>query len=410
MLTRFRQVDGSLATFAIKELKVSVNARSEHPAIIDEWQAEATALEETSSLLHPHIIPVKSIITHGTNAYYFMFEWADEGNLRDMYDRDVRSTLTSQDVKEVIVQLSGVVDATYALHHYQGADASRAGYRHGDLKPENILRMSDSTRMGVWKIGDMGLAKRHRQATRYREQATTTRYTTPRYEPPEVCTQPHAARSRLYDIWSMGCITLELIIWLLYGPTEVIRFNKRLSEPTGYPGPYWVCDDQGKNAKLHPVVLKYTDHIRRDPECRRPMVSALGDLLRLVENQLLVVNLPLETPSRPNSSLARSRDAPEIVISEGFEDQREARRVRATAAEFRTSLTEIYDRGNQRGSMYMFSGRDRKGFSGPSFDDRYSDIADRLDQRASSLRDAAPTSLTNKDVSVVLPNAGDQVT
>jgi serine/threonine protein kinase len=80
------------------------------------------------------------------------------------------------------------------------------------MKPENILRFRDRTRVGILKIADMGLAKHHAVAT-YLRPRTSTRYGTVRYEPPEVMTHKLAeeGRSRLYDIWSMGCITLELI-------------------------------------------------------------------------------------------------------------------------------------------------------------------------------------------------------
>ena len=48
------------------------------------------------------------------------------------------------------------------------------------------------------------------------------------YEAPEAIGELNGPRSRLYDVWSMGCITLEFIIWLLYGNDELNNFYGQL--------------------------------------------------------------------------------------------------------------------------------------------------------------------------------------
>jgi serine/threonine protein kinase len=73
----------------------------------------------------------------------------------------------------------------------------------------------------------MGIAKRHVVATQERDVLTSTRYGTVGYEAPETAINIHA-RSRLYDIWYMGCITLEFVIWNLYGSMELVNFYAQM--------------------------------------------------------------------------------------------------------------------------------------------------------------------------------------
>jgi hypothetical protein len=105
---------------------------------------------------------------------------------------------------------------------------------------------------------------------------------------------------RQYDIWSIGVIILEHIIWLLHGPEGVPRFKKDVMGISANPKP---CYEVGylngqKIALLRKVVSGWMDHITKDPSCANE--TAMGDLLALVTAKLLVVALPFSkvTPAR----------------------------------------------------------------------------------------------------------------
>jgi serine/threonine protein kinase len=253
----------------------------------DAWELEANALGDISSLNHAHMISRIAAFTRGQK-YYFVFQWADGGCLREFWEKnsDMNLDLDAVLIKEVLIQLLGLADALNALHNYTDTDS----WRHGDLKPDNILRFTDSTRLGILQIADLGLAKRHNQATNLRKNATGTKFGTWRYEPPEATTAKLLPRSRLYDIWSMGCILLELIIWLLYGYKGLKQF---LDEPIDNPlreTAYYAVDDTGTKAQVHEIALRWMNYLSRDPECSK--TTALGGLLQLVREKLLVVALP----------------------------------------------------------------------------------------------------------------------
>lgn len=122
----------------------------------------------------------------------------------------------------------GFAGAINMLHNSTATGVTNC--RPGDLKPENIVRHNDGDGLGTLQIADMGLTKVHDIVTRLRNKPTVTVSGTDRYQRPETDLYPKRPRSRAYDMWSMGCIYLEFIIWILYEPDELTRFNKSFKE------------------------------------------------------------------------------------------------------------------------------------------------------------------------------------
>lgn len=285
------------------------------------WENEARILWGMNLLNQKHIVKFITAFRRGQDDHYLMFEWANGGNLRNLWKEVKRPALTGDLVRETMVQLCGLAQAIEKAH-YPGDDRL---YRHGDLKPENILWYTDECgsekRIGTLKIGDWGLAKRHDIATEHRSNKTTTEYGTRRYESPEEYTCEHTGlkapvslkrtqnrRSRLYDIWAMGCIALEFLVWLMYGPDELNRFNEGIKTQFSDHSPFYeIVQDDVDNAKdmprakVHWVVEKWMDHMAKDPACAVG-TTALGNLLELIRDRLLVVKLPVRMGTSPDLS------------------------------------------------------------------------------------------------------------
>ncbi|KAI8213173.1 Mitogen-activated protein kinase kinase kinase YODA [Colletotrichum sp. SAR 10_76] len=314
--SRLQHTDGTPAHIAIKEILTTDDDEELQQEVEQNFKVEADALSDIASLKHNHIIERIAAITRGENRY-FMFQWADGGNLRDFWKSHPWPELNANLVRESISQLRGLADALAVLHNYKG----EGNYRHGDLKPENILRFQDKTFLGTLKIADLGLAKRHTEATDARLGSTTTRYGTARYEPPEAITNKTKARSRLYDVWSLGCIMLEYIIWLLYGYTGVRVFTEALLDDTGC---FYRTEKDGNQTKaeVHPIVVDWMNEISKHPQCSSH--TAIRTLLDLVRDRLLVVTLPpgSKTTSHISSAvvsvtLADTSEPPQAILDFG---------------------------------------------------------------------------------------------
>jgi serine/threonine protein kinase len=270
--------------------------------------------------------------------YYLLSIWADGGNLREFWRENPSPNLdlTADQIMEVLVQLRGLTQALNICHnpthiahdaraenrfdensapetetdvpsspkgptinvtHVDANDhidspLDGSKWRHGDLKPDNILRVKkDRTWLGTLQLADLGLAKQHLTPTLERHNATTQTFGTAWYEAPEA-RDKRRPRSRLFDMWSMGCIIFETVIWLLYGEKGLSAFEKKGASIDDEKGTIYYSLVRG-TACVNEVVSNLMSNIlKHNPECNQGSGMALGDLLKVVRDQLLVVALP----------------------------------------------------------------------------------------------------------------------
>jgi serine/threonine protein kinase len=106
--------------------------------------------------------------------------------------------------------------------------------RHGDLKPENILwyksegSVLSNGPIGTLKIADFGFADFHSEHSRSRVRRSAIGGITDTYKAPEYDVSQMV--SPQYDIWSLGCILLQFVVWYIRGWKGVDDFSKRRTE------------------------------------------------------------------------------------------------------------------------------------------------------------------------------------
>jgi serine/threonine protein kinase len=121
---------------------------------------------------------------------------------------------------------------------------------HGDLTPWNFLcfDVSLDENTGTIQVADFGSCRffsRHSRSRRKRKVAHQMWYRPPELdEDDEDMDKPYSAK---YDVWSLGCVLLEFVSWLLLGYDEGITSFRRRREDEkddmGNQGQQW---DEGK--------------------------------------------------------------------------------------------------------------------------------------------------------------------
>lgn len=323
------------------------------------WEQEVRMMKLVSQLDHNHIIQCFGSMQLGTRCL-MMFPWADGQTLGTFWAE--RQFDLQSNVQAILNQLRGLADALDAMHNFESQSDAEESITHGDLKPDNILRfLAPGSDIGTLKIADLAFSEHHLEATKYRSGGSISRYVTVFYGAPELelGSQP---RSRSSDLWSMGCIIFEFIIWILYGYKELVAFYVELGGSSGARRYYEVVERD--RISVHSVVMRWMSHIEvYDPEFARK--SAVADLMEFVKKRLLVVPRHQRVQAVGSTLLRRSprvrtvdsallRDSDDSDAEEGLDDFsfRESAH-RATAGELLDKLDDILE--NDGGNEHFFS-------------------------------------------------------
>ncbi|KAM0237420.1 hypothetical protein ACHAP5_009050 [Fusarium lateritium] len=277
--------DGEPLRIALKETHVPQT----------EWfEREMRVLEGIQKIVQArpdlHIVtPIASYKRKGNHTGWLMFPWAQEGNLKELWDKEENrfgAVLPDPPRTDLMLwtleQMQGLCEALVQLHLDRlipGDPSGRKTHcRHGDLKPENILVFHEHN-TNILKIADVGLGKFHIKSTDSRKKGneyTKTITGTTRYMPPEF--DPHITKfiSRRHDVWSLGCLFMEFTIWAawgLNGLNQFIQLDIREFWQENHVSERVVHDDIKKWIKdLSSVLARGT---------------ALGDLIRLIDSHML---------------------------------------------------------------------------------------------------------------------------
>jgi serine/threonine protein kinase len=278
-----------MPSFALKRLRSASKS---------EFEREVEMLKAFTPRNHCNL--VKLLCTfHYKGEYYLLFPFA-ESNLRQHWQSNPTPGLSVDISQWVLLQCKAMSSALHLIHTYRTTfehtplpeinDNDRIYGRHGDIKPENILLLREDVaeRHGkkpqhVLLIADFGLMDLHRRLTRSLI-APDKINGSPSYEPPEL--QVGREVSRAYDIWSLGCVFLEMIIWLTSGWTEVEAFTQARAD-TSMNGliDYRFYTITGTQATIRVSVQRWIERLQDHPNSS----TFLRDFLEIVSEEMLVV-------------------------------------------------------------------------------------------------------------------------
>jgi len=280
-----------------------------------EFQKEVTILKALGSKTkkHPHLI--KLLATYQQEQkYHLMFPYAD-ANLRKYWDDRPSPSFDDATVLWSLKQMVGIASGLSLIHNFSvtyplsvdgpgnvrlhkdaklSVEKSEVLYgRHGDIKPENILWFQKTPdtddEMGILQIADFGLGRFHGRDSRSRVPPESVQGS-PTYEPPEC--KLHRPVSRAYDIWSLGCLYLEFITWLLKGSADIAGFSDfrgRLAS-TGINDDYFFTIVRESNTEADAVVreevITWVNQLHEHEKCS----ALIHDLLDLIIREVLVTD------------------------------------------------------------------------------------------------------------------------
>ena len=253
-----------------------------------------------------------------------LFPFAEGGNLKSYLLRQEAPTLTKDFVLWLLTQMRDLAAAIQHIYNSasllnknmskpESSDRTNAqlstGHRRRpshtgilyDLKPEKVLLFSDKqTDRTFWRISDFGLAEINEIVLSgsitqpEHTYANKGKQGDPSYSAPDEELQQKT--SRKYDIWSLGCIYLEILIWVFgRGGEELREFQEErliVSEPQAIQDQkFWYVSRTG--VRLKPKVVEKLKSLR--PECAQRGV--FKELFRLTSDMLTIK--PADRPNAP---------------------------------------------------------------------------------------------------------------
>ncbi|KAL2694700.1 hypothetical protein Neosp_001286 [[Neocosmospora] mangrovei] len=238
------------------------------PQMSHYFHQEEETLCAIQKIDHPHLIkPIASYQYHNHDDGYFLFPWAEHGNLKEFWKREkVRPLKNPEMMGWMLKQMRGLCHALSIFHETH--------YLHGDIKPENILLFEEGGYKGTLRVAGVRLARIDPEATE-RHEITETMTGTTRYLSPEFVHKDQIPR--VFDVWALGCVFIEFLIWTLHGYDRLFDFRKASRTH------FW--DEVDGTFVIHAEVRTWISNIT---QILRGSETALESLLQLVELQMLV--------------------------------------------------------------------------------------------------------------------------
>ncbi|POS80462.1 protein kinase [Diaporthe helianthi] len=256
--------------------------------------------------------------------FYLIFPWAEADLQSYLGRKNPRPTIDHPTVQWLAEQCLGIADGLCQLHRHQTTyissawsdnDTNISGLygngrtdkvqlygRHGDIKLQNILWFCDPKKVGdrgVLKIADFGLAEFKTSPARLYQGMGRIKFSPP-YQPPE-CNVLGGRVGQSHDIWSLGCLYLELITWLL-GGWELVKSFQVAREAT-YPeyhanvinGTFFTIVPGGVDgsgvAVVKPAVTEFIESLHSNASC----TEYLHKFLYLIERDMLIIKPTKQT-------------------------------------------------------------------------------------------------------------------
>lgn len=195
---------------------------------LSKWADETKALNRFrgDNLGHEHIIRLLFSYKYQGKGY-LIFPLA-EGDLEHYWKTNASPSDSAKEAYWLVEQCTGIASALGKIHNHLSFPESNRG-RHGDIKPQNLLWFRKPAEdHGLLVVADLTMTRFHSDGT-VENTTSRGRAMTLTYRPPEVDVDVRTKSSQAFDIWSLGCVYLEYIVWYILGYDATRHSQKYLN-------------------------------------------------------------------------------------------------------------------------------------------------------------------------------------
>ncbi len=225
-------VDAPSRTFAIKRFRKLLPGQAIENTL-KSFKTERDNLERSEKQKHPHLV---SFHASFTDEKYFGFITSPvaESNLKSLLEKSIKDNVIQKDERESLSQAFGsLLEAVRHLHN-------DLKMRHCDLKPSNILVCGRPGNHFSVKICDLGIS----YAWNFPQDDSTNKNQrgTQRYKAPELSSAQDRSHNRMGDIFSLGCIFLEMLTVLRGRTLDEMARAIRKDRKSSFGSPWAYAD------------------------------------------------------------------------------------------------------------------------------------------------------------------------
>jgi len=221
-----------------------------------------TETQNNKRFQHPNIVPMLASLSHGRK-HIALYPIAQTSLMTLMADSDP-SAPNNTSVR-IVEQMAGLFSA---LNHIHTGVEGGHGY-HCDIKPGNILVDKDA--LSTFKLTDLGL-------TQFKPRDELQQYSSfSGIEMPVIFEEyagPERVNKRIrrsFDIWAMGAVFLELLVWLAEGRGSVRKFHATRRAKVNYK----TVTSFHQDGALKKEVLEKIESLERSQRHDHVFVGAL---------------------------------------------------------------------------------------------------------------------------------------